>query len=473
MIRKSPGFAAVAIAVLALGIGANTAIFSLVHAVLLKPLPFPEAGRIVSVPHTPPQDIFPGRKTFSVSPANYLDWKRENGVFESMAAWGESDLALTGSGRPESLVAGVVAPDFFRVLRVQPLLGRTLVAGDDEPGHRVAVLSEALWKTRFGGSPSAVGGTVVLDGETYTIVGVLPAAQTFPEDARLWIPLVWTPEEKAIRGIHDYLVVARLRPGVSVARAQAEMNVLSARLAALYPKDDKGWGAAVIPLHEDLVGDVKPALVVLLGAVGFVLLIACANVANLVLAKTVGRRKEIAVRAALGASRAQIVRQLFVETILLALAGGALGLLLAGALVRLIVGFLGDQLPHAASVGVDGTVLAFTLGLSFLTGVLAGILPGWRLTGANTIEALKQGGRSDADAGSPAVRNALVATEVALALMLMVGAALLVRSLGKLQGVDPGFETRNVLLGSVSIPDARYPTAARSSGPARTPSEGA
>ncbi|HEY2796545.1 MAG TPA: ABC transporter permease, partial [Thermoanaerobaculia bacterium] len=456
VIAKGPGFAAVAIAVLALGIGANTAIFSVVHAVLLRPLPFPEPDRIVSVPHVPPPEIFPGRKTFSVSPANYLDWKRENRVFESMAAWGDSDLALTGSGRPENILAGVVAPDFFSVLRTRPLIGRTLVAGDDEPGKNVVVLSEALWKTRFGGNPSAVGGKMMLNGEAYAIVGVLPAAQTFPEDARVWIPLVWTPEEQAIRGIHDYGVIARLRPGVTVARAHAEMNVLSARLAELYPKDDKGWGATVIPLHEELVGDVKTALMVLLGAVGFVLLIACANVANLVLAKTVGRRKEIAVRAALGASRARIVRQLFVETILLALAGGALGLVLAGAGVRLIVGFLGDQLPHAASVGVDGAVLAFTVGLSLLTGILAGILPGWRLTGTNPIEALKQGGRSDADAGSPAMRNGLVVAEVALALMLMVGAALLVRSLAKLRGVDPGFEPKNVLLGQVSLPDARY-----------------
>ena len=458
VLGKNPGFAAVAIAVLALGIGANTAIFSVVNAVLLKPLPFADADRIVSVPHVPPPEIFPGRKTFSVSPANYLDWKSQNDAFESMAAYGGDYLVMTGTGRPEDISGTYVRAEFFGVLGARPLLGRTFVEGEDEPGHRVVVLSEQLWKTRFGGNPSAVGGTTVLNGETYTIVGVLPASQTYPEDTRLWVPLVWTPEEKAIRGIHDFLVLARLKPGVSVERAQAQMNAISARLAAQYPKDDKGWGAAVIPLHEDMVGDVKPALMVLLGAVGFVLLIACANVANLVLARTVGRRKEIAVRAALGASRARIVRQLFVETILLALAGGALGLLLAGAGVRLIVGFLGDQLPHAASVGVDGQVLAFTVGLSLLTGILAGILPGWRLTGANPIESLKQGGRSDADAGNPAVRNALVVAEVALALMLMVGAALLVRSLGKLRGVDPGFEPKNVLLGVVSIHDTRYPT---------------
>jgi len=458
VIAKSPGFAAVAIAVLALGIGANTAIFSVVNAVLLRPLAFAEPDRIVSVPHTPPQEIFPGRKTFSVSPANYLDWKSQNDVFESMAAWGEDYVPMTGSGRPEDVLATYATPEFFRVLGVRPLLGRTFAQGDDEPGRRVAVLSEQIWKTRFGGNPAIVGTTARIGGEPYTVIGVVPAALAFPEETRLWLPLVWTPEEKAIRGIHDFLVLARLKKGVDVARAQAQMNAITARLAAQYPKDDKGWGAAVIPLHDELVGDVRPALLVLLGAVGLVLLIACANVANLVLAKTLGRRKEIAVRAALGASRARIVRQLFVETILLALAGGALGLVVAGVGVRVIVGFLGSQMPLIAGVSVDGPVLAFTLGVSLATGALAGLLPGWRLTSANPIEALKQGGRADADAGSPVIRNGLVTVEVALALMLMVGAGLLVRSLGKLQGVDPGFEPKNVLLAAVSIPETRYPT---------------
>ncbi|MEP6994970.1 MAG: ABC transporter permease, partial [Acidobacteriota bacterium] len=460
VLANNPGFAAVAIAVLALGIGANTAIFSVVNAVLLKPLPFPDSRRIVSVPHVPPQEIFPGRKTFSVSPANYLDWKSQNDVFERMAVYGTSYVPMTGSGQPEDLPGAFVSADFFAVLGVRPLLGRTFVPGEDEPGHRVVVLSEELWKSRFGGSASAVGSTTILNGESYSIVGVLPAGLAFPEEARLWVPLVWTPEERAIRGIHDYLVLARLKRGVDVARAQSQMNAISARLAAQYATDDKGWGAAVIPLHDDLVGDVRPALLVLLGAVGFVLLIACANVANLVLAKTVGRRREIAVRVALGASRGRIVRQLFAETILLCLAGGALGLLVAGLGVRLIVGFLSDRMPLAAGIRVDGPVLAFTLGVCLLTGALAGLLPGWRMTRANPNDALKQGGRSDSDAGSPAVRNALVVAEVALALVLMVGAGLLVRSLAKLRGVDPGFDPKNVLIGLVSIPESRYATPA-------------
>jgi predicted permease len=459
VLAKNPGFAAVTIAVLALGIGANTAIFSVVNAVLLRPLPFPDSQRIVSVPHVPPQEIFPGRKTFSVSPANYLDWKSQSDVFESLAVYGGGYVPMTGSGRPEDVPAGFVSADFFTVLGVRPLLGRTFVRGEDEPGHGVVVLSEELWKSRFGGSPSAVGATTILNGQSHTIIGVLPAGLAFPEEARLWIPLVWSPEERAIRGIHDFLVLARLKRGVDVARAQAQMNAISARLAAQYPKDNKGWGAAVIPLHDELVGDVRPALMVLLGAVGFVLLIACANVANLVLAKTLGRRKEIAVRVALGASRGRIVRQLFAETILLSLSGGALGLLFAGVGVKLIVGFLSDQMPRAAGIGVDGAVLAFTLAVSLLTGALAGLLPGWRLTRANPNDALKQGaGRTDSDAGSPALRNALVVAEVALALMLMVGAGLLVRSLGKLRGVDPGFDPRNVLRALVSIPEARYAT---------------
>ncbi len=458
MLRKTPGFAAVTVGVLALGIGANTAIFSVVHSVLLKPLPFPDAERIMVVPHVPPQDIFPGMKTFSVSPANYFDWKAQNDVFAKMTILTGGNLTLTGSGQPESVSTAFVSADFFGVLGVRPLAGRLFAPGDDEPGHRVAVVSEELWKTRFGSNPAAVGSTFVANSQTYTIVGVLPAGLGFPEETRIWAPLSFTAEEKAIRGIHDFLVLARLKPGATVAGARAQMDAISARLAVQYPEDDKGWGATVIPLHEDLVGDVRPALLVLLGAVGFVLLIACANVANLVLAKTLGRRKEIAVRAALGASRGRIVRQLFAETTLLALLGGGLGLAMASFGVKLIVAFLGGEMPRAGEIQVGGVVLAFTFGISLVTGALAGIIPAWRLTRANPNEALKQGGRADADAGSPALRNSLVVAEVALALVLMFGAGLLVRSLGRLRNVDPGFNPRNVLQARVSIPDEKYAT---------------
>src|SRR5215831_1549139 len=456
--RKNPGFAAVTAVVLALGIGANTAIFSLVHAVLLKPLPFPGAERIVSVPHTPPQDIFPGQKTFSVSPANYYDWKAQNDVFAHMTIWTEGVVNVMGQGEPESMTAGVVSSEFFAVLGARPLIGRLFAEGDDEPGHRVTVLSEGLWRTRFGANPSAVGGTILLNGQSYTIVGVLPSRLTYPDDAQLWIPLVFTPEQRAIRGIHDFLVLARLKPGVRLENARAHMNAISARLAAQYPADDKGWGAAVIPFHESMVGDVRTALLVLLGAVGFVLLIACANVANLVLARTLGRRKEIAVRTALGASRGRVVRQLFVETIVLSLVGGVLGVLAARFVVKVIVAAVGDQMPRVSEIQVDGPVLLFALVVSLVTGALAGALPAWRLTRDDPNEALKQGGRADADTGSPAIRNALVVAEVALALMLMIGAGLLVRSLARLRGVDPGFDPRQTLTALVAIPDEKYTT---------------
>jgi len=457
-LARSPGFTAAAVLVLALGIGANTAIFSVVNAVLLKPLPFGNPARIVSVPHVPPQDIFPGRKTFSVSPANYLDWKAQNDVFEHMAILTDGSTTLTGTGDPRSVGTGYVSAEFFAVLGLKPRAGRLFARGDDEPGQRVAVLSEEFWKTRMGSNPSAVGGSIALNGQPYTIVGVLPSGVAYPAGLDVWVPLAFSPEEKAVRGMHDFDVLARLKPGVTLEAARAQMNAIAARLANQYPKDDKGWGATVIPLHEELVGDVEPALLVLLGAVAFVLLIACANVANLVLARTLGRRKEIAVRAALGATRRRIAQQLFIETTLIALAGGALGIAVAAPGLHGIVAFLGDRMPRTAEIRLDAPVLAFTFGVSILTGLLAGVIPAVRLTGGGQGEALKQGGRSDSDAGSPAARNALVVAEVALALMLMVGAGLLVRSLGRLRGVDPGFDPKNVLRVPAAIPDEKYTT---------------
>ena len=457
-LRKSPGFAAVTIAVLALGIGANTAIFSVVHAVLLKPLPFPEAERVVAVPHTPPQDIFPGRKYFSVSPANYYDWKAQNTVFSSMAMAAGGVSAVTGGGEPVSLDSFYSTGELFTVLKATPLAGRLLTPADDESGQDVVVLSEELWKSRFGGNPAVVGTTMNVDGKAHEIIGVLPSKLAYPVESKLWLPLRLTAEERAIRGAHDFGVLARLKDGVTVEAARSQMNAIAARLATQYPEDNKGWGAAVIPLHEDLVGDVRPALLVLLGAVGFVLLIACANVANLVLARTVARRKEIAVRAALGAARGRIVRPILAETLVMAVVGGALGLVLAGLGVRLIVAFLGEQMPRVNDIRVDLPVLAFTFVLAIVTGILAGLLPAWKLSRANPNDALKEGGRSNADAGSPLLRHTLVVAEVALALVLMLGAGLLVRSLGRLQRVDPGFEPKNVFHARLTLPGGKYPT---------------
>jgi len=286
-LRKSPGFAASAIIVLALGIGANTAIFSVVNAVLLQPLPFDDAGRLVKVEHVPPAKSFPGITRFSVSPANYLDWRAQNHVFEKMAVYGGRTRTLTGTDRPEAVTATIAEADFFSVLRAQAIAGRVFTAAENQPGHDdVAVLSQAFAQTHFGSIPNAVGQKLTLDGRSYTAIGVLPAKfhvqSWFPASTQIVVPLAWTDKDRAIRGNHNYNVVARLKPGVDLKQAQAEMNTISSNLERQYPEDDLGWGAVATPLHDRIVGDVRPALVALFGAVAFVLLIACANVANLV-----------------------------------------------------------------------------------------------------------------------------------------------------------------------------------------------
>ncbi len=336
VLRKSPGFAAMAILVLALGIGANTAIFSVVNTVLLRPLPLVEPDRLVHVWHTPPQASFPGISIFSVSPANFLDWRSQNHVFEGLATSRYSRYTLTGTGRPEALWAVAVSEDYFPIMRVQPLLGRLFLESENQPGHdHVVVLSHEFWHTRYNASPDIVGKTIQLNNEAFTVVGVMPAnfgpaVLSNPEfRPKMWKPLAWSAVDRAVRANHNYTPIARLKPGVTLEQAQAEMNTISTRLAQQYPADDKGWGATVIPLRQDMVGDVRPALLVLLGAVAFVLLIACANVANLVLAKTLSRKKEVAIRTALGASRRRVLQQVLAETVLMALIGGALGLVLA------------------------------------------------------------------------------------------------------------------------------------------------
>jgi len=457
-LRRNPAFSAAAIVVLALGIGANTAIFSVVNAVLLRPLPFDDPSRILQVWHVPPAKSFPGMTMFSVSPANYLDWRSQSSSFEQMAAYGFRALTVGGKEHPEAIQAGAVASDFFPLLRVRPLLGRTFTPDEDRPGEdHVVVLGYHFWRDHFASDPNIIGHNILLDGETYSVVGVMPEMFQFPSWAKIWIPLAWTNQTRAVRGNHNYLVIARLKKDVDIRQAQAELNGISARLEQLYPEDDKGWGAVILPLREELVGDVRAALLVLLGAVAFVLLIACANVSNLVLAKTLARRKEIAIRTALGASRLVVLRQILAETVLLSVVGGALGLFLARFGITLIVKVLGDRIPPFMQIKVDVPVLGFTFLLSVLVGVLAGLIPAVRFTRADVNEALKQGqSRGSSDARGGGTRRFLVVSEVALSLVLLIGAGLMIRSLWELRKVRPGFDPHNVLTMTVPLPANRY-----------------
>ena len=459
MICKSPGFAAVAVLTLTLGIGANTAIFSVVNAALLRPLPFKDPKQLVQIWHVPPAKSFPGMTMFSVSAANYVDWHNQNRTFEKMAIYAYSGLNLTGKGQAEALTAAAVSQDFFSVLGSEPMLGRTFSPDEDEPGHgNVAILGYGLWQTHFGSDRGVIGQQISLNGQSYTVIGVMPRRMRLPSWAQLWTPMAWTAKQAAVRGEHHYMVIARLKPQVDTKQAQVEMTTISRRLEQQYPEDDKGWGAIVVPLRDQMVGDVRPALLVLLGAVAFVLLIACANVANLFVAKALARRKEIAIRTALGASRSRVVQQILTETTLLSIAGGALGLLLSQFAVKLILAFLADRLPASIMVTLDGWVLAFTLSISVLTGILAGFAPAWRLTKTDLSEAMKEGlGRTDADAGGNRTRSVLVVSEVALSLVLLIGAGLMIRSLWRLRGVDPGLDPHNVLTLSASVSNKRFP----------------
>src|SRR6267142_1768991 len=459
-VRRSPGFALGTILVLALGIGANTAIFSIVNAALLRPLPYEDASRLMQVWHVPPAKSFPGMTLFSVSPANYLDWQRQSTSFEGMAAYGWRTLIFGGKGQPEAGQGVSVAPEFFSLLRAHTMLGRTFTVDENASGAaKVIVLSYKFWRDRLGSDPSVVGRDITINSQSYAVVGVMPENFRLPGWAQAWVPLGWSNQERVIRGNHNYMVIARLKSGVDIRQAKAELGSISQRLEQQYPEDDKGWGATVVPLREQLVGDIRPALLVLLGAVVFVLLIACANVANLVLAKTLSRRKEIAIRTALGAGRGAIVRHFLAETMVLSVAGGALGLLLAWASIGVMVKILADRLPRFVDVTLDTQVLAFTLLLSVVAGVLAGLVPSLRFTRTDVNEALKTGqSRGSSDASGGKTRNLLVVTEVALSLVLLIGAGLMVRTLWELRSVSPGFDSANVLTMNVALPRDKFST---------------
>jgi putative ABC transport system permease protein len=465
VLLRVPSFTIAVIVVLALGIGANTAIFSIVNAVLLRPLPFESPDRLVRVFHLPPQSTFPGITRFSVSPANYYDWKRDARLFESMALFRGRQFTLTENGSAESVIAGAVEPDFFRVMRIEPALGRTFRPEEDAPaGGHVVVLSDGFWKRHFGGASNIIGQTLRLSGEPYTVVGVMPARFTVPASSissrDIWVPVAFSDADRMIRDNHNESVIARLKPDVTLAQAQTEMEAISLRLAQAYPQENAGWGATVVPLQELIVGNVRLSLVMLLAAVALVLLIACANVGNLLFARTLARSKELAIRAAMGAGRARVFQQLLLEALVLAIAGGVTGLFLARASLRAGAALLADQVPRANEISIDVRVLLFVIAISTLAGMLAGVLPALRAGRTDLTEALKEGGRGDSAIGVR-TRRLLVVCEVALSLVLLMGAAVMGRSLLALRQVDAGFDPNQVLTMSVSLPQTKYGSAAR------------
>ena len=453
---KSPGFTLIAVVTLALGIGANTAIFSVVNAALLRPLPYPDAERLVRVYSAQEGD----RST--VSPPDFADWRAQAGVFEHAAALNSSsDFTLTGSDEPVRVPGAQVTPDFLEVLRTPPALGRGFSESDGVVGqNRVAILGYGLWQQRFGARPDIVGQPIELDGVRYSVVGVMPRGFEYPQGAELWTPLAFTAEEMATqRGAHYLDVIARLKPGVTIEGAQAAMEAIAARLAQQYPKSDKGWSAQVSSMRDSLVGDVRPALLILLGAVGLVLLIACANVANLLLARSMTRGREIAIRTALGASRAAIVRGILAESMLLAALGGAAGLVVASWATSALIKLQPDAIRGLGAVTIDRSVLAFTIALVLITGLLFGILPALQASRiADVSSRLKESSRSTTGGREWwRARGVLVGAEMALAVMLLAGAGLLMRSFVRLVRTDPGFRTEQILTFNLSLPDARYP----------------
>jgi len=449
---RNPAFTLIAIITLSLGIGANTAIFSVVNAVLLRPLPFADAEHIMWL-----WDTLPQLPTAPTSLPEFLDWKEQNRSFEHLAAFQSGNMFVDAGDGTEDVPVGIVTPEMFSLFRVNPIIGRTFTKEETVIGqHRVAVLSHSMWQNRFGSDPNISGRTIQLNGRTYTIIGVTPTGFSFPGRTVLWRPLPIDPADQD-RGPHYLNVVGRLKADVTRAQAQADMSTLAARLSQQHPEKTSGHGVKIVGLTDVVLGDIGPALFVLLGAVGFVLLIACANLANLMLARIGGREREIAVRTALGASRLRIVRQLLTESLLLAVAGGGVGLLLAIWAVRWLVSMSPDTIPRVNEISVDLRVAGFTLLASVATGVLFGVVPAWQASRTEFTDALKESGRTTAGVRKQRLRSALVVSEVALSLVLLVGAGLLIRSFAKLNQVDPGFNPEQVLTMGVTLLPNKYP----------------
>jgi putative ABC transport system permease protein len=462
VLAKHKGFTAVAVITLALGIGANTAIFSVVNELLLRPLPYRDAERLVMLWEVAPN----GRHQNNTSRGNFLAWRDQSKSYEGMAAFSDWRINLTGTGDPEEVSAQLASPNLFRVLGVEPMLGRTLTEEDGQPhAPNVAVLGYSIWQRKFGGDRSIVGKTITLNGAPVTVVGVLPANFQWHVMSKsgtgrppeMWIPLPMPAGDEAAHG-RFLLVVARLKPRVTQQQAEAELKTIESRLAEADPRYNKNYSAEVIPVREQFVGNVRPALWILLGAVGLVLLIACANVANLLLSRAAAREKEIALRTALGARRSRIVRQLLTESVLLALLGSALGLMLAWWGIKALVAISPRDVINLEGVSLDLTVLGWTLAVSLLTGIVFGLAPALEAARVDLNDALKEGGKGAGgqSARSRGLRSVLVVAEVAIALVLLVGAGLLVRSFMRLQKIDTGFNTENILTMVVRLPGSKY-----------------
>jgi putative ABC transport system permease protein len=453
-LRKKPGFALTAVIALALGIGANSAIFSVINGVLLRSLAYRDPGTIVMVWE---KSLRGGRTQNSVSPANFLDWKKQSSSFEQIAASWDTRANLTSGGEPEEIQIQKVSADFFPVLGVPPELGRSFVRQEETPGTEpVVILGHDLWQSRFAGNRAIVGQTVTMSGRNFTVIGVMPPGFHFLNtQIKAWMPLQLDPATDWRKSGRFLRSVARLKPGVTVQQAQAEMDAIGKQLEVAYPDYNKSWGVNLVPMHEQIVGDIRPVLLVLLAAVAFVLLIACANVANLLLSRAASRQKELALRAALGAGRVRLIRQMLTESVLLALMGGVVGVLLAYWGIQLLVAFAPDNIPRLNEIKIDPRVLGFTFGVSLLTGLIFGLVPALQSSRPNFNDALKEGARGSSS-GNRLVRNLFVVAEMAIALVLLIGAGLMLRSFSQLQQVKTGFETEKVLTMRVQLPGAKY-----------------
>lgn len=469
---KTPAFTAVAIIVLALAIGANTAIFTVVNAVLIRALPYPNSDRLVMLWETNPRFQI-GIDTLPVTPGTFMDWREQSSVFEHISALGAGHFSLSGSGEPERISGASVSANFFRLMGTEPKLGRAFQDDEERPGAtKVVVISYALWQRRFGGADDAVGKPMTLDGESYTVIGVAPEGFQFPRArelpyfvgvssaTELWRPMIQSEDfVSKKRANHQLTVIAKLKPGVTRDEAQAEMTAIASRLEQAYP-ENQGIGAKVVLLSEQVVGNSRIALLVLMGAVGLVLLIACANVANLMLTRASGRRREIAIRIALGASRGHIIRQLMSEALLLSLASAIAGTLLSFWGVKAMLTLSGQNLPRLNEVSVDPTVLGFTVAIALLTSLFFGLTPALQVSKINLVQTLKDGSRGQSGGQRASrVRGALVVAEVALSLVLLIGAGLMIKSLAHLLRVDPGFRTDRALTMNIALLGSKYPSA--------------